>query len=148
MSKCIHNKSKCRECHKYNFFIHDKRKEFCKECGNSQFCIHNIQKAKCKDCGGCQICIHDKFKSRCKECGGNKLCIHNKLGKKLIINEESSKYDSLNLEKLEKKKETYNDKRENRGVFISKIEKAPNADLNGAINIMRKVKIEEYLYLK
>jgi putative transposase len=64
----------------------------------------------------------------------------NKLGKKLIINEESytSKCDSLNLEKLGKK-ENYDGERKNRGLFISKIGKALNADLNGAINIMRKV---------
>jgi IS605 OrfB family transposase len=66
--------------------------------------------------------------------------ILSKLGKKLIINEESytSKCDSLNLEKLGKK-ENYDGERKNRGLFISKIGKALNADLNGAINIMRKV---------
>ena len=63
-----------------------------------------------------------------------------KLGKKIIIHEESytSKCDSLNLEKINKK-EIYDGERKNRGLFISKIGKAINADLNGAINIMRKV---------
>jgi putative transposase len=63
-----------------------------------------------------------------------------KLGKKIIIHEESytSKCDSLNLEKINKK-EIYDGERKSRGLFISKIGKAINADLNGAINIMRKV---------
>jgi IS605 OrfB family transposase len=62
------------------------------------------------------------------------------LGKKLILNEESytSICDSLNLEKIGKK-EIYDGVRKNRGLFISKTGKALNADLNGAINIMRKV---------
>jgi len=61
-------------------------------------------------------------------------------GKQLIINEESytSKCDSLSLEKLCKNK-TYEGKRIHRGLFISSIGKAINADLNGAINIMRKI---------
>lgn len=61
-------------------------------------------------------------------------------GKKLIINEESytSKCDSLSLEKLGKN-EVYAGNRIHRGLFISSIGKAINADLNGAINIMRKV---------
>jgi IS605 OrfB family transposase len=60
--------------------------------------------------------------------------------KELIINEESytSKCDSLNLENLGKN-EIYSGSRIHRGLFISKIGKAINADLNGAINIMRKV---------
>ena len=36
------------------------------------------------------------------------------------------------------KHEEYDGRRINRGLFISKIGKAINADLNGAINIMRK----------
>jgi putative transposase len=62
------------------------------------------------------------------------------LGKSLIIKEESytSKCDSLNLEDV-KKQENYDGKRINRGLFISKTGLAINADLNGAINIMRKV---------
>ncbi len=37
------------------------------------------------------------------------------------------------------KQEEYSGKRTKRGLFISGIGKAINADLNGAINIMRKV---------
>lgn len=61
-------------------------------------------------------------------------------GKELIINEESytSKCDSLCLEYLGKKTE-YLGNRKHRGLFISSIGKAINADLNGAINIMRKI---------
>jgi IS605 OrfB family transposase len=61
-------------------------------------------------------------------------------GKRLIINEESytSKCDSLILEKLGKN-EVYVGDRIHRGLFISSNGKAINADLNGAINIMRKV---------
>jgi len=61
-------------------------------------------------------------------------------GKELIINEESytSKCDSLNLEHLGKNN-NYTGERIYRGLFISKTGKALNADLNGAINIMRKV---------
>jgi putative transposase len=61
-------------------------------------------------------------------------------GKQLIINEESytSKCDSLSLEKLEKN-ENYLGNRIHRGLFISSTGKAINADLNGAINIMRKI---------
>ena len=61
-------------------------------------------------------------------------------GKQLIINEESytSKCDSLSLEKLGKN-EFYTGNRIHRGLFISSVGKAINADLNGAINIMRKV---------
>lgn len=62
------------------------------------------------------------------------------LGKKMVIIEESytSKCDSLNLEKLGKQ-DLYDGIRKKRGLFISKIGKAINADLNGAINIMRKI---------
>ncbi len=61
-------------------------------------------------------------------------------GKDLIIKEESytSICDSLKLESLNKQEE-YSGKRTKRGLFISGIGKAINADLNGAINIMRKV---------
>ena len=61
-------------------------------------------------------------------------------GKNLIIHEESytSKCDSLTLENLTKR-DNFNGDRIYRGLFISKIGKAINADLNGAINIMRKV---------
>jgi IS605 OrfB family transposase len=62
------------------------------------------------------------------------------IGKQLIINEESytSKCDSLGLEKLGKNI-AYSGNRIHRGLFISSVGKAINADLNGAINIMRKV---------
>lgn len=62
------------------------------------------------------------------------------LGKELIITEESytSKCDSLSLEEI-KRKDEYNGYRKERGLYVSKIRKAINADLNGAINIMRKV---------
>ena len=61
------------------------------------------------------------------------------LGKQLIITEESytSKCDALTLEEI-KKKDKYNGKRSLRGLYISGNGKAINADLNGAINIMRK----------
>ena len=56
-----------------------------------------------------------------------------------IINEESytSKCDSLSLENV-CKHDTYMGKRIKRGLFSSKTNKLINADLNGAINIMRK----------
>ena len=62
------------------------------------------------------------------------------VGKELIIREESytSKCDSLSLEKI-CKHDIYYGKRIERGLFISKNGKAINSDLNGAINIMRKI---------
>ena len=62
------------------------------------------------------------------------------IGKELIMNEESytSKCDSLSLEKIGRKTE-YSGRRICRGLFISSNGRAINADLNGAINIMRKV---------
>jgi putative transposase len=61
-------------------------------------------------------------------------------GKKLITIEESytSKSDSLTFEKMNSETK-FNGNRKHRGLFISSIGKALNADLNGAINIMRKV---------
>jgi len=60
-------------------------------------------------------------------------------GKQLIVSEESytSKCDSLSLEKLDKTS-NFMGCRIHRGLFISSSGKAINADLNGAINIMRK----------
>ncbi len=60
-------------------------------------------------------------------------------GIKVIINEESytSKCDSLALEEV-CKHNTYLGKRIKRGLFQSSTGKLLNADLNGAINIMRK----------
>jgi IS605 OrfB family transposase len=62
------------------------------------------------------------------------------IGKELIKNEESytSKCDGLSLEIIGRKTE-YSGNRIHRGLFISSTGKAINADLNGAINIMRKV---------
>lgn len=63
----------------------------------------------------------------------------NKLGNKVYLTEESytSKCSALTLEKLDKKKK-YEGKRVHRGLYKSK-KGVINADLNGAINIMRKV---------
>ena len=57
----------------------------------------------------------------------------------VIIREESytSKCDALNLEEV-CKHDIYDGKRVKRGLFESKTGKLINADLNGAINIMRK----------
>ncbi len=62
------------------------------------------------------------------------------IGVKFIINEESytSKCSSLDNEKVCKHQE-YLGKRVKRGLFKSKDGRLINADLNGAINIMRKV---------
>lgn len=58
----------------------------------------------------------------------------------VIIHEESytSKCDSLALEPI-KKHETYLGKRKKRGLFQSSRNKLINADINGALNILRKV---------
>lgn len=66
--------------------------------------------------------------------------LKDKFGERLIITEESytSKCDSLFLEKIGKH-DKYEGKRIVRGLYSSKIGKLINADLNGAINIMRKV---------
>ena len=66
--------------------------------------------------------------------------LRDKFGEKIKINEESytSKCDALSLEKI-CRKENYNGERINRGLYSSKKRKYINADLNGAINIMRKV---------
>lgn len=69
--------------------------------------------------------------------------IKNKFNTNNIIvktTEESytSKCDSLNLEQLEKQNH-YSGNRNYRGLFSSSIGKYINADVNGAINIMRKV---------
>lgn len=61
-------------------------------------------------------------------------------GIKMIITEESytSKCDSLALESIEKH-ETYKGRRVKRGLFQSSTGKLINADVNGALNILRKV---------
>ena len=65
--------------------------------------------------------------------------IRNKFRNKVELIEESytSKCDSLSLEKI-CKHEKYMGNRLMRGLFSSKTEKLINADINGAINIMRK----------
>lgn len=62
------------------------------------------------------------------------------VGINVILNEESytSKCDSLALEEL-KQQENYLGKRIKRGLFQSSVGKIINADVNAAINIMRKV---------
>lgn len=61
------------------------------------------------------------------------------LGIKVILKEESytSKCDSLALESVQKHK-TYLGRRTKRGLFKSSTGKVLNADINGAINILRK----------
>lgn len=61
-------------------------------------------------------------------------------GIEIVIHEESytSKCDSLAFEKIGKH-ENYLGKRKNRGLFQSSVGKLINADINGALNIMRKV---------
>jgi hypothetical protein len=98
--KCIHNKTRCKEC-RNGFCKHGKDKRWCKEgCGGSSICKHGKGKAYCKECGGNGLCIHNtnkytcskcgnynperrkcghgKIKSRCKECGGSEICEHDK----------------------------------------------------------------------
>ena len=62
------------------------------------------------------------------------------VGIKISVHEESytSKCDSLALEKIEKH-EVYLGKRVKRGLFQSSVGKLVNADVNGALNIARKV---------
>ena len=61
-------------------------------------------------------------------------------GIKLVVHEESysSKCDSLTLEPV-KKHESYSGKRIKRGLFQSSCGKLINADVNGSLNILRKV---------
>ena len=63
------------------------------------------------------------------------------IGGELIICEESytSKCDFLNNEEI-KKKDEYSGKRIKRGLFQSGIRKLINADVNGALNILKKYK--------
>ena len=64
----------------------------------------------------------------------------------VITNEESytSKCDSLSLESIEFH-ENCNGKRVKRGLYLSYTGKVINADINGAINIMRKVVGDSYV---
>ena len=66
------------------------------------------------------------------------------IGINLVKQEESytSKCDSLAFESVEKHTE-YKGRRVKRGLFLSSLGKALNADINGALNILRK-----YLHLK
>lgn len=61
-------------------------------------------------------------------------------GIEIVIHEESytSKCDSLAFEKIEKH-DSYLGRRKKRGLFQSSVGKLINADVNGALNIMRKV---------
>jgi putative transposase len=63
-----------------------------------------------------------------------------KVGIKFFTTEESytSKCSALDLEEI-KKQEKYLGKRIKRGIFVSSMNKAINADVNGALNILRKV---------
>ena len=62
------------------------------------------------------------------------------VGIKLVIHEESysSKCDGLTLEEV-KKHESYLGDRIKRGLFQSSCGKLINADVNGSLNILRKV---------
>ena len=75
------------------------------------------------------------LKYKCELCGIN-----------LIINEESytSKCDSLVLEPV-KKHEHYLGVRKKRGLFQSSTGKLINADVNGALNILRKVSCDSQI---
>ena len=66
------------------------------------------------------------------------------IGINLVTQEESytSKCDSLAFEEV-KRHDTYKGSRIKRGLFLSSLGKALNADINGALNILRK-----YLHLK
>ena len=68
------------------------------------------------------------------------------VGINLITTEESytSKCDSFSLEEI-KKHDKYQGKRIKRGLFISGVNKLINADINGSMNIMRKVVDDSYI---
>ena len=70
------------------------------------------------------------------------------VGIDVILNEESytSKCDSLALEKI-KKHETYLGRRIKRGLFQSNVGKLINADVNGSLNILRKVIGDDFINL-
>ena len=69
-------------------------------------------------------------------------------GIKLVVHEESysSKCDSLVSEEV-KKHESYSGKRIKRGLFQSSCGKLINADVNGSLNILRKV-VGDSLFIK
>jgi len=65
--------------------------------------------------------------------------MENKFGKDVIVRHQeayTSKCDALNLENIGRNNK-YDGERIKRGLFSSKTNKIINADLNGAINIMR-----------
>ena len=66
-----------------------------------------------------------------------------RIGIKLVQQEESytSKCDSLSFEEV-KRHDTYKGSRIKRGLFLSSIGKVLNADINGALNILRKYLIK------
>ena len=72
-----------------------------------------------------------------------------KVGINVTTHEESytSKCSSLDLETLSYK-ETYNGKRIKRGLYVSKNGIKINADLNGAINVLRKETGDKLVQLK
>ena len=69
-----------------------------------------------------------------------------RIGINLVTQEESytSKCDSLAFESIEKHNE-YKGKRTKRGMFKSSLGKALNADINGALNILRKYLIKNVI---
>ena len=71
-----------------------------------------------------------------------------KVGINVFLNEESytSKCDALSLEDL-KHKEQYFGKRIKRGLFKSRTNELINADVNGSLNILRKVIGNDFLSL-
>lgn len=71
-----------------------------------------------------------------------------KVGINVLLNEESytSKCDALSLEDL-KHKEQYFGKRIKRGLFKSRTNELINADVNGSLNILRKVIGNDFLSL-
>ena len=66
-----------------------------------------------------------------------------RIGIKLVQQEESytSKCDSLAFEEV-KRHDAYKGSRIKRGLFLSSIGKVLNADINGALNILRKYLIK------
>lgn len=93
---------------------------------------------RCVLCGAQMLlpCGADK----CPECSSKDTLMCELAGIEIVIHEESytSKCDFLAFEKIGKH-ENYLGKRKKRGLFQSSVGKLINADVNGALNIMRKV---------
>ena len=72
----------------------------------------------------------------------------NEVGIRVSLNEESytSKCDALSLEDM-KHKEEYFGKRIKRGLFKSRTNEIINADINGSLNILRKVIGNDFISL-